>query len=99
MDSLINAILKLSREGQRTLKPETVDLDALFDGIADSVQHRLTEAEGELLIERPLPTVVSDRLALEQAFGNLIDNAIKYRAPGRPPRIMIRARPDRAGSV
>ncbi len=99
MDSLINAILKLSREGQRTLKPESVDLDALFDGISDSVQHRLTEAEGELLIERPLPTVVSDRLALEQAFGNLIDNAVKYRAPGRPPRILIRARPDRSGSV
>ena len=94
MDSLINAILKLSREGQRTLKPESVDLDALFDGISDSVQHRLTEAEGELLIERPLPTVVSDRLALEQAFGNLIDNAVKYRAPGRPPRISIRARPE-----
>ncbi len=32
MDSLINAILKLSREGQRTLKPEAVNLDALFDG-------------------------------------------------------------------
>jgi signal transduction histidine kinase len=50
-------------------------------------------------MERPLPTVLSDRLALEQVFGNLVDNAVKYRAPGRPPRIAIRARPDRTGSV
>ena len=99
MDTLINAILKLSREGQRTLKPEAVNLDALFDGISDGVQHRMTESEGELSIERPLPTLISDRLALEQIFGNLVDNAVKYRAPGRPPRIAIRARPDRAGSV
>ena len=99
MDTLINAILKLSRDGQRTLKPEAVNLDALFDGISDGVQHRMTESEGELSIERPLPTLISDRLALEQIFGNLVDNAVKYRAPGRPPRIAIRARPDRAGSV
>ncbi len=99
MDSLINAILKLSREGQRTLKPEAVNLDALFDGISDGVQHRMTESDGELNIERPLPTLISDRLALEQVFGNLVDNAVKYRAPGRPPRIAIRARPDRSGSV
>jgi signal transduction histidine kinase len=99
MDSLINAILKLSREGQRTLKPEAVNLDALFDGISDGVRHRMTESEGELSIERPLPTLISDRLALEQVFGNLVDNAVKYRAPGRPPRIAVRARPDRSGSV
>jgi signal transduction histidine kinase len=99
MDGLINAILKLSREGQRTLKPEAVNLDALFDGISDGVQHRMTEAEGELNIERPLPTLITDRLAIEQVFGNLVDNAVKYRAPGRPPRIAIRARPDRSGSV
>ena len=99
MDSLINAILKLSREGQRTLKPEAVNLDALFNGISDGVQHRMTESDGELTVEGPLPTLISDRLALEQVFGNLVDNAVKYRAPGRPPRIAIRARPDRSGSV
>jgi signal transduction histidine kinase len=34
MDALINAILKLSREGQRTLTPEPISLYAMFEGIA-----------------------------------------------------------------
>jgi len=30
-----------------------------------------------------LPPVVSDRLALQQIFGNLLDNAVKYADPSR----------------
>jgi len=99
MDSLINAILKLSREGQRTLRPEPIALQPLFEGIAANVQHRLQEADGELIIEKPLPALVNDRLALEQVFGNLVDNAIKYRSPARAPRIVVRARDERSGDV
>ena len=38
-----------------------------------------------------MPPVISDRLALEQIFGNLLENAVKYRAPQRPLKIRIRA--------
>ncbi len=40
-------------------------------------------------LSEKLGVVHSDRLALEQIFGNLIDNAIKYRRPGEPLRIEI----------
>jgi signal transduction histidine kinase len=40
----------------------------------------------------PLPNVVSDRLALEQIFSNLIDNALKYLKPGGPGAITVRGR-------
>lgn len=99
MDQLINAILKLSREGRRTVNPEAVNLSALFEGIAASAQHQLQQAEGELSVQSPLPTIISDRLALEQIFGNIVDNAIKYQANGRPPKIQVRARPERDGSI
>jgi signal transduction histidine kinase len=91
MDGLINAILKLSREGRRVLKPEPIRLENLLKTAADNVQHQMTEAGGDILIDAKTPPVISDRLALEQIFGNLLDNAVKYRVPDRPLKIRIRA--------
>jgi signal transduction histidine kinase len=39
-----------------------------------------------------LPSLLSDRLALEQVFGNLLDNAVKYLDPARTGRIAIQGR-------
>jgi signal transduction histidine kinase len=90
MDRLINAILKLSREGRRELRSESIDLKTMFDAIAASVQHQLDQADAKIGIPRDMPTIYSDRLALEQVFGNLIDNAVKYLSPERPGAIEIR---------
>jgi signal transduction histidine kinase len=92
MDRLINAILRLSREGRRTLLPGPVDLAALIGTIRDSLQFRLTELGAEIAIETPMPPIVSDRLALEQILSNLIENATKYLQPGRPGQIVVSAR-------
>jgi signal transduction histidine kinase len=92
MDRLINAILRLSREGRRTITPERLDMDAIAQGIADSLRHR-TEAGGTTItIEKPLPGIVSDRLAVEQILSNLVENAVKYLQPGRPGMIAVRGR-------
>ncbi len=90
MDRLINAILRLSREGRRNLVPEPVQMNELVGGIASSVRHQLEEAGGEIRIEGKLPDLVTDRIAAEQIFGNLIDNAVKYLDPDRPGRILVR---------
>jgi signal transduction histidine kinase len=92
MDGLINAILKISRDGRRELKIERVDLKALVETGAAAVNHQVSESNGEITIANNLPTVVSDRLSLEQVFGNLFDNAIKYQSRGRPLRISVTAR-------
>jgi signal transduction histidine kinase len=92
MDRLINAILKLSREGRRVLAPERVDTQALFAGISDTLEHRRDELGATLEIEPGLPPVVSDRLALEQIFSNLVENAFKYLKPGRPGQVVVRGR-------
>jgi signal transduction histidine kinase len=99
MDGLIKAILKLSREGQRVLRPEAVDLEEFFESAIGAVQHRVSESEGNVELLKPMPTIVSDRLALEQVFGNLIDNALKYTVSGRPPQIRILQLPSRWGAV
>ena len=92
MDGLINAILKISRDGRRELKIERVDVKALVETGAAAVNHQVSESDGEITISDNLPTVISDRLSLEQVFGNLFDNAIKYQAPDRPLRISVSAR-------
>lgn len=88
MDRLINAILKLSREGRRHLTSELLDMNAMIQGVADSVRHQ-TEAADAAIEIRPLPNLDSDRLSIEQIFGNLIDNAVKYHDPARPGRIVV----------
>ena len=99
MDRLINAILRISREGRRSLTPESVDLNELFARILPTVQHQLVERDATLGVENRLPGLISDRLALEQVFGNLIDNAVKYLDPARPGRITVRGRRERHGIV
>jgi signal transduction histidine kinase len=98
MDRLINAILKLSREGRRTLTPETLDMTAMVRRIADSVAHQLGQADAEIVIA-DLPELESDRLSVEQVVGNLIDNAVKYLDPKRPGRIEVRGRDVQGGWV
>lgn len=100
MDGLINAILKISREGRRELRVENVDLAALIETAAAAVHHQASaEDGGGIAIDSQVPRVVSDRLSLDQIMGNLLDNAIKYRAPERPIRISVRTRRERRGWV
>ena len=92
MDRLINAILKLSREGRRVLSPEPIDVAAMVDGIIATLAHIVDERGATITADGALPTIVSDRLALEQILSNLIENAVKYLQPGRPGRIVVRGR-------
>lgn len=91
MDRLIKAVLKLSREGRRELVPADIDMSELVRSVADAFAHRAGELGASIQIES-LPPLVSDRLALEQVFSNLIDNALKYLRDDEPGRIVISGR-------
>jgi signal transduction histidine kinase len=91
MDRLISAILNLTREGRREFQPVKIDMRELIEGIVATVAHQAAEAEAQIRIE-PLPDIVSDRLAMEQIFSNLIDNALKYLKPGVPGDITVHGR-------
>jgi len=91
MDRLITAILNLTREGRRRFEPERLDTRALIENLVATLAHQAAEAQARIHIA-PLPPIVSDRLALEQIFSNLIDNAIKYLRPDVPGEIAVRGR-------
>jgi signal transduction histidine kinase len=91
MDRLITAILNLNREGRREFEPVPIDTGELIEAVVTTMAHQATEARAQINVEA-LPNIVSDRLALEQIFSNLIDNAVKYLKPGVPGEITIRGR-------
>ncbi|WP_349437349.1 CHASE3 domain-containing protein [Pararhizobium sp. A13] len=88
MDDLINEILKLARAGSRQLNAEPLNLADLISETVVNLQHRLDESGASIVVAQGLPQVVSDRLALQQIFANLLDNAVKYADPAR--RAVIR---------
>ena len=91
MDRLINAILKLSREGRRTLTAEKLAMGPLIEDMVASMRHQAKSKEVNVTVG-PMPTIVADRVAIEQIFGNVVDNALKYLKPDRPGHIEITAR-------
>jgi len=91
MDRLISAILQLTREGRREFEPVKIDTRELIEGIVATVAHQAAEANAQIRVQ-PLPEIVSDRLAIEQIFSNLIDNALKYLKTGVPGDIAISGR-------
>ncbi len=88
MERLIAAILRISREGSRPLAPESIDTDALVESLFAAVAHQI-RGKGATLRAGPLPAVVTDRLALEQIFANLIENAIKFLDPDKAGEIEV----------
>ncbi|MGW5960554.1 sensor histidine kinase [Methylorubrum thiocyanatum] len=93
MERLIAAILKLSREGRRQFAPEAIAMTPLIRGIADAQRHQADRKGATVRVAADLPAIIADRLAIEQIFGNLIDNALKYLDPARPGRVEVTAAP------
>ncbi len=92
MDRLINAILKLSREGRRNLTLERLDMDALAQGVAATLYQLAEARDAVIAVEPGIPEIVADRVMVEQVLSNLVENGVKYLKPGRPGRVVVRGR-------
>lgn len=88
IDTLTTAILDLSRIGKYIYRNEKVNSQAVVDKVLGAQSYEIGNKQVEVTVG-PLPEVVTDPLALEQVFSNLIDNAVKYLSPDRPGRIDI----------
>jgi signal transduction histidine kinase len=68
-----------------------VSLAEIAGGVRDSLRHVADDKGAAIIVETPMPSLVSDRLAVEQVLSNLVENAVKYLSPDRPGRIIVRA--------
>ena len=74
MQTFIDSLLKYSRIGSEEVPTETVDVGDLLLDIVDFLV-----PPPKLQVEMsPMPTLRTQRIALEQVFTNLISNAIKH---------------------
>lgn len=94
MGRLIDAVLRLSRAGRREGRPEKLDVAKLVQGVADSLAATATDKDARVEVDARLPACTADRVDVEQTFGNLIDNALKYLDPARPGVVRVNGRRD-----
>ncbi len=75
MEALINGLLQFSRSGRLSTDKSSVSVASILAEILDS----LAPPESFTVEIAPnMPTLVTERLPLEQVFSNLISNAIKH---------------------
>lgn len=98
MNKLISALLQYSRLGKRKLAYETIDVNQLVRHCIETMQHQIKGSGTKITLEQ-LPEIIADRLSIEQVFSNLLDNAIKYRDPGRSGEIRIAAFQDKTNTT
>jgi light-regulated signal transduction histidine kinase (bacteriophytochrome) len=79
METLINALLRLSQLGQAQLRDQATDLNELVTQVIEVFRaSRQDSALVDIRIPRPLPTVQCDRVLVNEVFSNLLGNAFKY---------------------
>ncbi len=84
MRALVDDLLDLSRieGGQAAMQKETLDLADLLRTTVERFERRAREKSVDIQVEAPeLPSMEGDVRRLEQAFANLLDNAVRHTPP------------------
>lgn len=87
-DRLINALLALSRTGKQQYRRDRLDVRAIAQATVDMLSGGI-QASGARIVIGDLPDAWGDATAVGQVFANLVENALKYADPARPPEIEI----------
>jgi len=98
MESLLAGLLHYSRLGRVALNLRPLDMNAMLTEITAAMKFQLDEAKAQVRVG-VLPRCVGDSVQTNQVFANLLDNALKYRAPDRPLHLEINGRVEHGMAV
>ena len=75
--NIIDALLSLSRAGRVEYHAQSVDITDIVHRVIDAMNSTLRHRKVQVKVH-PMPAAWADPTAIEQIFGNLIDNAVAY---------------------
>ncbi|RFU44948.1 ATP-binding protein [Paraburkholderia sp. DHOC27] len=81
---LVDDLLAFSQMGRAALRPQSVDLRALVDGLIADEQKQSNERHIEWRVGE-LCRVTADTVLIHAVLRNLIENAVKFSSHRRPP--------------
>jgi chemotaxis family two-component system sensor kinase Cph1 len=89
METLLAGLLRYSRLGRVALNIRPINMNGMLSEILAAMKFQLDDAKAEVHVDPVLPTCLGDNVQTSQVFGNLLDNALKYRSPARALRVAI----------
>ena len=89
MERLIGDLLEFSRAGRVAKPKEEVNLEEIVRETLEDLKGKAEEAGGTMETVGKFPKVWGDPEHLRKVFFNLLDNALNYSHPERPPEVVI----------
>ena len=90
MDRLIFDLLAFGKVSQAQIRVEPVHVRKAVEHALHALDAEVRASQGTVEFEGEDDAALGSRVLIDQILLNLIGNALKFRAPGRPPRIVIR---------
>ena len=88
MNALLTGFLRYSRLGHIPIQIQKLDMNQLVSEVARAMEFEIKQSGVDLQLAN-LPPCYGDPTQIGQVFSNLLANALKYRDPSRPGKIVI----------
>lgn len=98
MRRLIDDLLTISRIGREAEPSEPVNVQRVIDDVVEGMRVTIDERGASVDVSPGLPDVIAHRHSIEQIFGNLVSNGIKFNRSAAP-RVEVGAAMNASGEL